>query len=107
MSTLDTVIAALPETQLMLASLLGWLHTQGRLVPLVREALAAQLGQQQARPGARADSSPPGGARGTSFWAWTIRCGANCGRCGCHRPRPGPSRQPGNIFDFFLYFSDK
>jgi hypothetical protein len=49
MSLLDMVIAALPETQLTLAGLLRSLHRQGRLEPLVREALAAQVVQQQAR----------------------------------------------------------
>ena len=65
MNPLNMVIAALPETQLTLAGLLGWLHTQGRMVALVREALAAQLVQQQARQAGLADSTPPGGARGT------------------------------------------
>jgi parvulin-like peptidyl-prolyl isomerase len=49
MSPLDLVIAALPETQLTLAGLLRGLHRQGRLEPLVREALAAQFIQEQAR----------------------------------------------------------
>jgi parvulin-like peptidyl-prolyl isomerase len=49
MSSFDMVIAALPETQLTLGGLLKWLHTQGRLGPLVREALAARLVQEQAR----------------------------------------------------------
>ena len=65
MNSLNLVIAALPETQFTLGGLLSWLHTQGRLVPLVREALAAQLVQQQARQAGLADSTPPGGARGT------------------------------------------
>src|SRR5205823_12043695 len=35
-------------TRLTLAGLVGWLQTQGRLGPLVREALAAQLVQDEA-----------------------------------------------------------
>jgi parvulin-like peptidyl-prolyl isomerase len=49
MSPLDIVIASLAETQLTLAGLLRSLHRQGRLGPLVREALAAQFLQEQAR----------------------------------------------------------
>jgi parvulin-like peptidyl-prolyl isomerase len=49
MSSQDWIVASLPETQLTLGGLLKWLHTQGRLGPLVGEALAAQLVQQQAR----------------------------------------------------------
>jgi hypothetical protein len=49
MSSLDMVVAALPEAQLTLAGLLGWLHMQGRLGPLVREALAAQLVKDESR----------------------------------------------------------
>jgi parvulin-like peptidyl-prolyl isomerase len=49
MSTPDIVLASVAGTRLSLAGLLGWLHTHGRLGPLVREALAAQLIQQQAR----------------------------------------------------------
>src|SRR4051812_39285099 len=47
--SLDTVVAALPETRLTLAGLLRSLHRQGRLGPLVREALAAQVVQEAAR----------------------------------------------------------
>jgi parvulin-like peptidyl-prolyl isomerase len=49
MNTQNWIIAALPETQLTLGGLLEWLHTQGRLGSLVREALAAHLVWQQAR----------------------------------------------------------
>jgi parvulin-like peptidyl-prolyl isomerase len=49
MSSQDLIIASLPETQLTLGGLLEWLRTQGRLAPLVREALAAQLVREQAR----------------------------------------------------------
>src|SRR5262245_61643507 len=49
MSPLDIVIASLAETRLTLGGLLRWLHLQGRLGPLVREALAAQLVGEQAR----------------------------------------------------------
>jgi hypothetical protein len=46
---MDTVIASLDGTRLSLAGLLRWLRARGRLGPLVREALAAQLVQEQAR----------------------------------------------------------
>jgi hypothetical protein len=49
MSASDTVLASLAGTRLTVAGLFGWLQTQGRLEPLVREALAAQLVQEQAR----------------------------------------------------------
>src|SRR5262245_6384839 len=49
MNTLDAVIGSLPDARLTVASLLRRLHAQGRLEPLVREALAAQIVQQQAR----------------------------------------------------------
>src|SRR5262249_14809655 len=49
MSPLDTVIAALPGTQLTLAGLLSELHWQGRLEPLVRQGLVARLLQEHAR----------------------------------------------------------
>ena len=49
MNTPDTVLASVAGTRLSLGSFLGWLHTQGRLEPLLREALAAQVVQQQAR----------------------------------------------------------
>jgi hypothetical protein len=48
-STSDTVLASLAGTRVTVAGLLGWLQTQGRLSPLVREALAAQLVQEEAR----------------------------------------------------------
>jgi hypothetical protein len=44
MNSQDMILASLPETQLTLGGLLQWLHTQGRLGPLVREALAAPRG---------------------------------------------------------------
>jgi PPIC-type PPIASE domain len=49
MSTLDTVIAALPGTPLSLGGFLKQLNAHGRLRPLVRTALAEQLVQTQAR----------------------------------------------------------
>jgi hypothetical protein len=49
MTTMDTVIASLPGAQLSLGGLLNRLHRQGRLGPLVREILAEQLVQEQAR----------------------------------------------------------
>ena len=49
MNDLNTVLASLAGTPLTLAGLLRWLQTQGRLGPLVREALAAQLVQDEAR----------------------------------------------------------
>jgi parvulin-like peptidyl-prolyl isomerase len=57
MNSQDLILAALPETQLTLGGLLQWLRTQGRLGPLVREALAAQLVREQAR---KADLSATG-----------------------------------------------
>jgi hypothetical protein len=48
MNSQDLILASLPETQLTLGGLLQWLRTQGRLAPLVREALAAQLVREQA-----------------------------------------------------------
>src|SRR5258708_29514898 len=49
MSTLDTPVASLPGVSLSLGQLLQTLHAQGRLRPLVVEALAGRLVQQQAR----------------------------------------------------------
>jgi hypothetical protein len=49
MNTVDTAIASLDGTRLSVAGLLRWLRARGRLGPLVREALAAQLVQEQAR----------------------------------------------------------
>jgi hypothetical protein len=49
MSTLDTPIASLPGLSLSLGQLLRTLHAQGRLRPLVVEALAGRLVQQEAR----------------------------------------------------------
>jgi hypothetical protein len=47
-STLNTSVAALPGVSLSLGQLLQTLHAQGRLRPLVVEALAGRLVQQQA-----------------------------------------------------------
>ena len=49
MNTVGTVIASLDGTRLSLAGLLRWLRARGRLGPLVREALAAQLVKEEAR----------------------------------------------------------
>ena len=49
MSTLETPVASLPGVSLSLGQLLQTLHAQGRLRPLVVEALAGQLVQQEAR----------------------------------------------------------
>jgi hypothetical protein len=49
MSALDTPIASLPGVSLSLGQLLRTLHAQGRLRPLVVEALAGRLVQQEAR----------------------------------------------------------
>src|SRR5262249_6436493 len=49
MSTLDTPVASLPGVSLSLGQLLRTLHAQGRLRPLVVEALAGRLVQQEAR----------------------------------------------------------
>ncbi len=49
MSTLDSPVASLPGVSLSLGQLLQTLHAQGRLRPLVVEALAGRLVQQQAR----------------------------------------------------------
>src|SRR5262249_51802237 len=49
MTTLETTIAALGGTRLSLGGLLNRLRVQGRLGPLIREALAEQLVQEQAR----------------------------------------------------------
>ena len=49
MSTLDTPVASLPGVSLSLGQLLQTLHAQGRLRPLVVEALAGRLVQQEAR----------------------------------------------------------
>jgi hypothetical protein len=49
MNSQDLIIASLPETQLTFGGLLKWLNTQGRLGPLVREALAARFVRDQAR----------------------------------------------------------
>ena len=48
MNTLETPVASLPGVSLSLGQLLQTLHTQGRLRPLVVEALAGRLVQQQA-----------------------------------------------------------
>jgi peptidylprolyl isomerase len=49
MNAQDLILASLPETQLTVGGLFEWLRTQGRLGPLVREALAARLVREQAR----------------------------------------------------------
>jgi peptidylprolyl isomerase len=49
MSTLETPVAALPGVNLSLGQLLRTLQAQGRLRPLVAEALALRLVQQEAR----------------------------------------------------------
>jgi parvulin-like peptidyl-prolyl isomerase len=49
MNALDTPIASLPGVRLSLGGLLNRLRLQGRLEPLVRDALAEQLLQEQAR----------------------------------------------------------
>jgi parvulin-like peptidyl-prolyl isomerase len=49
MSTLDATIASLPGAQLSLGALLTKLHLQGQLRPLVLEALADRLVQEEAR----------------------------------------------------------
>jgi hypothetical protein len=49
MSTLDVTIASLPGAQLSLGVLLTKLHLQGQLRPLVLEALADRLVQEEAR----------------------------------------------------------
>jgi hypothetical protein len=49
MRTLETPIASLPGVSLSLGQLLQTLHAQGRLRPLVVEALAGRLVQQEAR----------------------------------------------------------
>src|SRR5262245_33718766 len=49
MSPLDTIIASLPGVPLALGTLLKTLHLEGRLEPLVREALAGQVVQNEAR----------------------------------------------------------
>jgi hypothetical protein len=49
MSTLETPVASLPGVSLSLGQLLQTLHAQGRLRPLVVEALAGRLVQQEAR----------------------------------------------------------
>jgi hypothetical protein len=49
MSTLETSVASLPGVSLSLGQLLQTLHAQGRLRPLVAEALAGRLVQQEAR----------------------------------------------------------
>jgi hypothetical protein len=49
MTSLDTTIASLPGARLSLGGLLRRLHRQGRLRPLVLEALTEQLLQEQAR----------------------------------------------------------
>lgn len=48
MSTPDTILASVAGTRLSLAGLLRHLRIQGRLGPLVREALAARLVQHEA-----------------------------------------------------------
>lgn len=49
MSTLETPVASLPGVSLSLGQLLQTLHAHGRLRPLIVEALAGQLVQQEAR----------------------------------------------------------
>ena len=49
MTTLETPVASLPGVSLSLGQLLQTLHAQGRLRPLVVEALAGRLVQQEAR----------------------------------------------------------
>src|SRR5262245_17521307 len=49
MNTLETPVASLPGVSLSLGQLLQTLHAQGRLRPLIVQALAGQLVQQQAR----------------------------------------------------------
>ena len=49
MTTLETPVASLPGVSLSLGQLLQTLHAQGRLRPLVAEALAGRLVQQEAR----------------------------------------------------------
>src|SRR5438105_2378096 len=49
MTTLETPIASLPGVSVSLGQLLQTLHAQGRLRPLVVEALAGRLVQQQTR----------------------------------------------------------
>src|SRR5262245_30570787 len=49
MSTLETPVASLPGVSLSLGQLLQTLHAQGRLRPLIVQALAGQLVQEQAR----------------------------------------------------------
>jgi hypothetical protein len=49
MNALDTPIASLPGVRLSLGELLSKLRLRGQLEPLVREALAEQLLQEQAR----------------------------------------------------------
>jgi hypothetical protein len=49
MSTLETPVASLPGVSLSLGQLLQRLHAQGRLRPLIVEALAGRLVQQEAR----------------------------------------------------------
>jgi hypothetical protein len=49
MITLDTIVGALGEQRLTVGGLLEWLRASGRLGPLVRETLAAQLVKEEAR----------------------------------------------------------
>jgi putative peptide maturation system protein len=49
MSNLETPVASVPGVSLSLGQLLQTLHAQGRLRPLVAEALAGRLVQQEAR----------------------------------------------------------
>ncbi len=49
MNTLETPVASLPGVSLSLGQLLQTLHAQGRLRPLIVEALVGRLVQQQAR----------------------------------------------------------
>lgn len=49
MSIPDTTLGALPGSQLSLSGLLKWLRVQGRLQPLVLDALMDQLIQDEAR----------------------------------------------------------
>ena len=49
MSSLDTIIGTLPGSRLSLGDLLNRLREQGRLAPLILDALTEQLVQDEAR----------------------------------------------------------
>jgi hypothetical protein len=74
MTTLDTVVASLPDSRLSLGGLLKRLHLQGRLEPLVREALSEQLVAEEAR---RAGLSVPVPQLQTAADAFRRRQGLN------------------------------